>query len=62
MRFWILESPRWLITRGRHEEAQTIVQDMESEIAARGHRFDTAPLPAPRSSCACAIWPTVGNS
>ena len=47
MRFWIAESPRWLLTRSRHD-AQAIVDRIEREVAARGHRFDNAPLPALR--------------
>lgn len=45
MRFWIPESPRWLVLHGRVEEARKIVDAIEKSVADRGHRFDPAPVP-----------------
>ena len=40
MRFWIPESPRWLMTHGQVRRAEAIVADIESRSARprRGHR------------------------
>ncbi|MGE0421245.1 MAG: MFS transporter [Reyranellaceae bacterium] len=45
MRFWIPESPRWLVLHGRVAEARKIVDDIEASVVGRGHRFDPAPVP-----------------
>lgn len=45
MRFWIPESPRWLVLHGRVEEARKIVDAIEKSVTDRGHRFDSAPVP-----------------
>jgi len=41
MRFWIPESPRWLVTHGRPQAADAVVRGIEAQFA--GCRGDTAP-------------------
>jgi MFS family permease len=45
MRFWIPESPRWLMTHGRAAEAEAIVAGIEERFRSHGHVIDQAPLP-----------------
>src|SRR6185437_5725471 len=44
MRMWIPESPRWLMTHGRVDEANKVVDGIEADFRARGHRLGDEPL------------------
>jgi MFS family permease len=48
MRFWLPESPRWLMTHGFAARARAIVSDIEEQFRRRGRRIDPDPVPRVR--------------
>ncbi len=48
MRFWLPESPRWLMIHGRAADAERVVLGIEAEFRAHGHSLPSAAMPVIR--------------
>ena len=44
LRMWIPESPRWLVTHGRRQEAHAIVAGIEDRVRRTGHKLSLGPF------------------
>lgn len=55
LRFFMKESPRWLASKGRYEEADRIVGDLERSATAAGHRLEE-PRPVATGAKAGSNW------
>jgi MFS family permease len=43
LRYVLPESPRWLMTHGREEEAESTVDDIEEQVRRQGHKLQPVP-------------------
>ncbi|MDB5569758.1 MAG: transporter [Hyphomicrobiales bacterium] len=42
MRFWLPESPRWLVTHGREADGRRIIEEIEAGFGARAPHYETS--------------------